>query len=102
MAKFVYSQYGDPENRMKIFNVWNTYSIITPRVRNVKAIIKKHHLKTLIFTGEHDPVLDEQIGYILSIGLEEEVKWIKMKAGHDLLKPVYADIIKGELGWLEN
>lgn len=101
MAKFVYSQYGDPENRMKIFNVWNTYSIITPRVRHVKAIIKKHHLKTLIFTGEFDPVLDQQIGHILSVGLEDEVKWIKMKAGHDLLKQVYVDLIKAELNWLE-
>lgn len=101
MAKFVHSQYGDPENRMKIFNVWNTYSILTPRVRKVKANIKEYHLKTVIFTGEYDPVLDQQIGYILSTGLEEEVKWIRMKAGHDLLKPAYVDLIKGELGWLD-
>jgi pimeloyl-ACP methyl ester carboxylesterase len=99
MAKFVHSQYGEEEKRLKIFNVWNTYSVITPRVRKVKANIKQHHLKTLIFTGTYDPVLDEKIGYILSVGLEDEVKWVKIEAGHDLLKPVYADLIKAELGW---
>ncbi len=102
MAKFVHSQYGEEEKRLKIFNVWNTYSIITPPVRKVKANIKEHHLKTVIFTGEYDPVLDSQIGHILSTGIEEEVKWVKIKAGHDLLKPAYADLIKAELSWFSS
>ena len=100
MQKFIFSQFYDTQNRLKVMHVWNTYSIITPSVRKVKATIKEHHIKTLIFTGMYDPVLNEEIGHILQIGLEEEVKWIKMKAGHDLLKPAYADIIKNELDWL--
>lgn len=102
LKKFVYSQYSDAENRKKIQNVWNTYSILTPRVRDVKAKIKEYNLKTLIFTGEYDPVLDQQIGHILSVGIEDQVKWIKMKAGHDLLKPAYVDQIQAELGWLSH
>lgn len=101
MKKFVYSQFSDADNRLKVLNVWNTYSIITPKVSNVKKIIQKFQIKTLIFTGTYDPVLNEKIGYILSTGIEEYVKWIKIKAGHDLLKPVYADLIKEELVWLE-
>ena len=100
MKKFVYAQFGDAENRLKILHVWNTYSIITPRVRQVKAIIQAHHIKTLIFTGTYDPVLGGDIGYILSVGLEDEVKWIQIKAGHDLLKPAYVPIIQAELPWL--
>ncbi len=100
MKKFVYSQFSDEENRFKILHVWNTYSIITPSVRKVKATIQEYHIKTLIFTGTYDPVLNEEIGYILSHGLEEEVKWIKIKAGHDLLKPAYSDLIAQELNWL--
>ena len=99
MKKFVYSQFSDRENRLKILHVWNTYSIIIPSVRKVKATIKEHHIKTLIFTGTYDPVLNEEIGYILSHGLEE-VRWIKIKAGHDLLKPAYAEIIEKEISWL--
>lgn len=100
MKKFVYSQFSEKENRLKILHVWNTYSIITPSVRKVKATIKEHQIKTLIFTGTYDPVLNEEIGYILSNGLEEDVKWIKIKAGHDLLKPNYSPIIEQELSWL--
>jgi len=101
MKKFVHSQFGDQQNRLKVMNVWNTYSIITPRIRTVKSIIKEHSIRTLIFTGTYDPVLDAEIGKIMSEGLEGEVKWIKIKAGHDLLKPAYADIIKAELHWLK-
>jgi pimeloyl-ACP methyl ester carboxylesterase len=101
MAKFVHSQFSDKENRLKVLHVWNTYSIITPSVRKVKATILQYHIKTLIFTGTYDPVLNEEIGHILSHSLENEVKWIKIKAGHDLLKPAYADLIKDELGWLD-
>jgi pimeloyl-ACP methyl ester carboxylesterase len=101
MKKFVYSQFSDAENRLKIMNVWNTYSIITPRMRTVKSIIREHGIKTLIFTGMYDPVVKEEVGHILSIGVEDQVKWVKIKAGHDLLKPVYADQIKAELNWLK-
>ncbi len=101
MKKFVYSQFSEKENRLKILHVWNTYSIITPSVRKVKATIKEHQIKTLIFTGTYDPVLNEEIGYILENGLEDQVKWVKIKAGHDLLKPAYAEIIQAELSWLE-
>jgi len=100
MKKFVYSQFSDADNRLKVMNVWNTYSMITPKVRNVKKMMSDYNIKTLIFTGTYDPVLDEEIGYILSSGIEQQVKWVKIKAGHDLLKPVYADTIKEELGWL--
>ena len=101
MAKFVHSQFSDKENRLKVMHVWNTYSIITPSVRKVKATILQYHIKTLIFTGTYDPVLNEEIGHILSHSLDNEVKWIKIKAGHDLLKPAYADLIKQELSWLD-
>lgn len=101
MQKFVFSQFGEHENRLKVMHVWNTYSIITPRVRLVKATIKTFHIPTLIFTGIYDPVLNEDIGEILSSNLEDEVRWIKMKAGHDLLKTNYVDVIEKELEWLK-
>lgn len=101
MQKFVFSQFGEHENRLKVMHVWNTYSIITPRVRLVKATIRTFHIPTLIFTGIYDPVLNEEIGHILSNDLTEEVKWVKIKAGHDLLKPVYAEVIANELSWLD-
>lgn len=100
MKKFVYSQFSDKENRLKILHVWNTYSNITPSVRKIKETILKHQIKTIIFTGTYDPVLNEENGYILQNGIEEYVKWVKIKAGHDLLKPAYADLIKAELDWL--
>jgi pimeloyl-ACP methyl ester carboxylesterase len=101
MKKFVHAQFSEKENRLKILHVWNTYSIITPSVKKVKATIREFGIKTLVFTGTYDPVLNQEIGHILSTGLEQEVKWVKIKAGHDLLKPTYADLIKAELGWLD-
>jgi len=100
LKKFVYAQFGEQENRLKVLHVWNTYSNITPRVRNVKSIISSKKIPTLIFTGTYDPVLDQKIGHILQVGIEDQVKWIKIEAGHNLLKPAYAEIIKAELGWL--
>jgi len=101
LKKFVYAQFGEKENRLKILHVWNTYSIITPRVRQVKSMLQQYNIKALIFTGTYDPVLDEKIGHILQVGIEDQVKWVKIQAGHNLLKPHYSDLISKELGWFD-
>lgn len=93
MEKFIYSQYGDETNRKKIFNVWNSYSHITPRVAKSRQTIIEHQIPTVIFTGTYDPVLNEEIGKILSKGLEQYVHWQPIKAGHDLIKESYNDVI---------
>lgn len=100
MIKFVYSQFSEEEKRIKVMNVWNTYSKIMPSLSKVKKNIHTNTIPTLIFTGDYDPVLDKKIGEILQKDLHHRVKWVKMKAGHDLLKPHYSDQIKGELDWI--
>lgn len=93
MEKFIHSQYDDETNRKKIFNVWNAYSHITPRVSATRQAISEYRIPAVIFTGTYDPVLNEEIGRILSKGLEEYVHWQPIKAGHDLIKESYNEVI---------
>lgn len=93
MEKFIGSQFGDEANRRKVFNVWNTYSLLVPRVGRSREVIREYRIPTVIFTGTYDPVLNNMIGKILVDGMEPWVHWHPIKAGHDLLKESYNDHI---------
>jgi hypothetical protein len=93
MEKFIRSQFYEETNRKKVFNVWNSYSAITPRVAKTKETIRSYRIPAVIFTGTYDPVLNRMIGKILVNGMEDLVYWQPLQAGHDLLKETYNDQI---------
>jgi len=93
MEKFTISQFSDEVKRKKVFNVWNTYSLLLPKVSKTRETIRSYRIPTVIFTGTYDPVLNAMIGKILVTGMEEFVHWKPITAGHDLVKETYNDTI---------
>jgi len=93
MEKFTKAQFGDEERRKKVFHVWNAYSHLLPRVSASRKILREYKIPAVIFTGRYDPVLNPQIGSILTHDMDGLIQWHILDSGHDLLKPAYCDSI---------
>lgn len=93
MEKFTRAQFSDAQRREKVFHVWNAYSQLLPRVSVTRQTIREYRIPTIIFTGKYDPVLNPQIGSILTQGMDGLINWHVLDSGHDLLKPSYCDAI---------
>lgn len=87
MKKFLLSNFQEKENRIKVLNVWRTFSGADPNMDIVLENIEKFNISTHILMGTYDPVLKSSSLQKVIANKKDKISWYNVQGGHNLLKP---------------
>jgi pimeloyl-ACP methyl ester carboxylesterase len=101
--KFVLTSLNSKQRRKLVYYTWRSYADFRPDLNEIKKTINQLKIPVLIITGTYDTVLHPKIGKSMIKDLiNPNVRHVQVNAGHDLLKPRIADILKKNLEILQS
>lgn len=87
MHRFLIGQTDSKAKRMLVRDVWLSYRLIEPDLKEVADQARKHHLPIHLFFGTHDRVIKPHTGEHLRKHAPELISQQELPFGHVLLTP---------------
>lgn len=97
MHRFLIGQTDSKAKRMLVRDVWLSYRLIEPDLKNVADQARKHHIPIHLFFGERDTVIKPAFGANLRHHAPELVTQQELPFGHVLLTPELGQAIREHL-----
>jgi pimeloyl-ACP methyl ester carboxylesterase len=98
MHRFLIGQTDSKAKRMLVRDVWLSYRLIEPDLRNVAELAKAHHLPVHLFFGTRDTVIKPALGQRLRSYAPELITHEELPFGHVLITPELAALIAAHVG----
>lgn len=93
IVNFVHYYLDDPDSRLLLYKRWTTMRKFNPDLYLLKKEIKENKTPIYMLFGKYDRVILTKSGLKFQKNLEAFIKIKELEAGHQLLKPKYADDI---------
>lgn len=97
MYRFLMGQTDSKAKRMLVRDVWLSYRLIEPDLKNVADQAREHRIPIHLFFGEHDTVIKPALGAHLRQHAPELVTEQELPFGHVLLTPELGQVIRERL-----
>ncbi len=93
IVNFVHYYLDDPDSRQLLYKRWTAMRKFNPSLSLLKKIIAEKKTRISMLFGKYDRVILTKRGLKFRKNLEAFIRITELEAGHQLLKPKYADDI---------
>lgn len=93
--KFIQRYINDVEIRQALYTRWTTMRLFRPDTDAIRHVVTDHKTPVLLVYGRHDRIITPPAGERFRFGLEEQIRFLLLPTGHQLLHPTFAgDIVQ--------
>lgn len=93
--KFVQRYIDDPMVRHELYVRWTAMRFFRPNLSKLRRKILEFKIPVLMVYGRHDRIIPPDTGRHLRLGMEEQIRFLLLPTGHQLLLPTFVpDIVQ--------